>query len=100
MARISEPQYFPYRLLIFGQDGTLRLKAYPDVVSRDRDAREMDDETLALAVRVEYTINGGDYPSGIDRNPEHHVQKKTSRSLQVGHAATAPRAARISGRRS
>jgi len=62
MAQLGEPRYFPYRLLIFGHDGTLRLKAYPDKVGRDRDAREMDDETLAVAVTVDYLVNGGDEP--------------------------------------
>jgi len=62
MATLADPQYFPYRLLVFGMDGTLRLKAYPDMVSRDRAAREMDGETLALAVTVDYLINGGDEP--------------------------------------
>lgn len=62
MANLSEPCYFPYRLLVFGSDGTLRLKAYADKVSRDREAREMDGETLALAVTVDFLINGGDEP--------------------------------------
>lgn len=98
MANISNPQYFPYRLLIFGPDGTLSLKAFGDKVSRDRAARELDDTTLALAVSVDYAVNGGDYPSGIDRNPERHVRKKKSRSLQTGRAKASPRPARVSSR--
>jgi len=75
MGKLNDPEYFLYRLLIFGGDGTLRVRAFADRVERDRVAREMDDETLALAVLVEYTVNGGDYPTGIDEHPERHVQK-------------------------
>jgi hypothetical protein len=79
MGKLNEPEYFLYRLLIFGRDGTLRVRAFADRVERDRAAREMDDETLALAVLVEYTVNGGDYPSGIDEHPERHVKKSEPR---------------------
>lgn len=76
MAQLSDPRYFPYRLLVFGLDGTLRLKAYPDKVTRDREAREMDNETLALAVTVDFLINGGDEP----KRPLSEPKKKVSGS--------------------
>jgi len=79
MGTLNDPQYFLYRLLIFGSDGTLRVRAFTDRVERDRVAREMDNETLALAVVVEYTVNGGDYPAGIDEHPERHVKKSEPR---------------------
>lgn len=87
MAKLEPPAYFLWRLLIFGRDGTLRVRAFADRVERDRAAREMDDETLALAVLVEYTVNGGDYPSGIDEHPERHVHK----SEQIRSAGNARR---------
>lgn len=79
MANISDPQYFPYRLLIFGQDGTMRLKAYADKVSRDRDARELDNTTLALAVTVDYLCNGGDEPKRAIRSTPRKVVRSRRR---------------------
>jgi len=77
MATLSDPQYFPYRLLIFGEDGTMCLKAFSEKVLRDRAARELDNTTLALAVTVDYLINGGDEPKrAIRTTPRKVVQSK------------------------
>ena len=82
MATLSEPQYFPYRLLIFGEDGTMCLKAFSEKVLRDRAARELDDKTLALAVTVDYLCNGGDEPKRPIREPKRPIRTTPRKVVQ------------------
>ena len=76
MSTMSDPKYFPYRLLIFNQNGTMMLKVFGEKVLRDRAARELDNTTLALAVTVDYLVNGGDEP----KRPIRSTPRKVVRS--------------------
>jgi len=55
------------------------LKAFAEKVLRDRAVRELDDTTLALAVTVDYLVNGGDEPKRPIRTEKRKVVKSRRR---------------------
>lgn len=63
----SEPQHWPYRLFIFGMRGrpeAVSMQAFRTPHERDKAARERryEEGQTAIAVTVDFLINGGDEP--------------------------------------
>ena len=60
----SEPQLWPYRIIIFGPDEHISMKMFGSVQVRDAAARDLRLEKgqTAITVVVNFLINGGDEP--------------------------------------
>lgn len=62
--KVSEPKLWPYRIIIFGPDERFFMKMFPARQVRDAAARDLRLEKgqTAMAVSVDFLINGGDEP--------------------------------------
>ena len=60
----SEPRLWPYRIIIFGPDSRIFIKSFGSAQVRDATARDLRLEKgqTAIAVSVDFLINGGDEP--------------------------------------
>lgn len=60
----SEPNLWPYRIVIFGPDERIQMKMFGSGQVRDAAARDLhlDKGQTAIAVSVDFLINGGDEP--------------------------------------
>jgi len=64
MPDVSAPQLWPYRIIIFGPNERIFMKMYSSHQTRDAAARDLklDKGQVAIAVKVDFLINGGDEP--------------------------------------
>lgn len=61
----SEPQLWPHRIIIFGPESRIFIKSFGSAQVRDAAARDLRLEKgqTAIAVTVDFLINGGDEPT-------------------------------------
>lgn len=63
--KVSEPKLWPHRLIIFGPDERISMKMFSSRQVRDAKALDLRLEKgqAAIAVSVDFLINGGDEPT-------------------------------------
>lgn len=64
MSKFSEVKHFPFRIIIFGPNERIFMQFFTSAQVRDAAARDLKlqaDQT-AIAVTVDFLINGGDEP--------------------------------------
>ena len=64
MPTFNEPKFWPYRIIIFGPDERIFMKMFQSPQVRDAATRDLRLEKgqTAIAVSVDFLINGGDEP--------------------------------------
>ncbi len=64
MPNFGEPKLWPHRIIIFGPDERFFMKMFESRQVRDSAARDLRLEKgqTAMAVSVDFLINGGDEP--------------------------------------
>ena len=64
MPNFSEPRLWPYRIIIFGPNERIFMKMFASPQLRDAAVRDLklDKSQVAIAVTVDFLINGGDEP--------------------------------------
>ncbi len=64
MLNVSEPKLWPYRIIIFGPNERIFMKMFSSPQTRDAASRDLklDKGQVAIAVKVDFLINGGDEP--------------------------------------
>ena len=65
----SEPELWPYRIVILGPDERFSMKMFGSIQVRDAAARDlrMEKGQTAIAVTVDFLLNGGDEPKKVKR---------------------------------
>jgi len=65
MPDFSKPRLWPYRIVIFGPDERFFMKMFASRQVRDATARDLrlDKGQTAMAVSVDFLIEGGDEPT-------------------------------------
>ena len=60
----SKPELWPYRIVIFGPDPRISMKMFSSAQVRDAATRDLRLEKgqTAIAVTVDFLLNGGDEP--------------------------------------
>ena len=66
----SKPEFWPYRIVIFGPDPRISMKMFSSSQVRDAAARDLrlGRGQTAIAVTVDFLLNGGDEPKRPPRN--------------------------------
>lgn len=69
MSTFSEPQHWPYRLIIFGavtedNNQPISMRMFASSKARDAEARRLKlvDGQTAIGVEVQFLVDGGDEP--------------------------------------
>lgn len=65
MPNFSEPRLWPHRIIIFGPNERIFMKMFASPQVRDAAARDLklDKGQSAIAVTVDFLIDGGDEPT-------------------------------------
>ncbi|KKN06888.1 hypothetical protein LCGC14_1072650 [marine sediment metagenome] len=64
MPNFSDPRLWTHRIIIFGPDERISMRMFTSAQVRDAKARDLklDKGQGAIAVTVDYLLNGGDEP--------------------------------------
>ena len=64
MSIFSEPQHWPFRILIFGPDERISMQMFTSPQVRDAAARNLrlEEGQTAIGIEVQFLVDGGDEP--------------------------------------